>query len=584
MNRIKQWLFRTFGGLRLQTKMLTAFLAAALIPIMLVSAYSSRYMRNSLYERVEEGISSSLHQYALGVEDKLQQYTHMLQYLMYDHQIGGFFNNESVSYYDIYYQLQEVYLPLLMTIRQLNEDIDHIGIFTGNTALRSRDDTVRLLREIPWPDQADAVLSKRAIKWFVSDGDLIGMGPLMRTSHHQPDNLVYLQTSAKKLPTFDPMITDTWSLALTDGNELLLQTDHGGWTPKEAQWISLNAGKVQLGNEKMLVIRQRLSNTTGWELLFICPYSSLKTDLQKLLWLNVLVVAGSLSALALISVWISFTVTRRVNSLNQSMARVEQGVLNEKPEVAEWEKDEISELTIHFGNMLAALNNYIEINYKNQIVLRDAEKKMLQAQINPHFLYNTLSMINWMALEHDEIEISEVLIRLSQYYRMILLHSDNRVTVKDEVENITCYLELQALLHEDSFDTSLQIDPAIMDCPMIGMVLQPIAENAIQHGIDTLRAGRGLLAISGYRDGDHLRFVVRDNGEGMAPEDFLAHLQKSSKGYGLKNVNDRLRMEYGQAYGLRMLEHKGRGTAIEVVVPYMEPSPIQDEEQQEETT
>lgn len=288
-------------------------------------------------------------------------------------------------------------------------------------------------------------------------------------------------------------------------------------------------------------------------------------DLTHLICFVSLAVLISLATTVLISRKVSGDITDRIEALNMSMTRVEQGNLREVPQP--WETDEIGDLTLHFSRMLNTLNRHIETDYKNQLLLRDAEIRMLQSQINPHFLYNILSMVNWMALEKEEIEISEVLMQLSEFYRMILNRGNYEVTVSAEIAHVTCYLELQARLHENSFDIVIDVPDSMMDYTILGVILQPIVENAIQHGIDVLRSKRGLMTIEGRQHGNELFFTIADNGPGMSKALFEETLGKSSKGYGLKNVNDRLKIAYGDASGLSIDETCASGTAIIVKLP-----------------
>ena len=564
-------LARLAGGMKLHTKLIAAFLALALIPVTVVSVYAYIYMRDSMLSRVEEGIASSIRQLQITADDKLQRYEQVLFYLMYDQQAVNIFNDESLAYYDVYYNMREVYLPLLTTIKQMNSDIERIGVYTDNPVLHPRGSEVLALEEARQSPLVLAAMESHGVEWEAEDGSLTAMGQMMRVSRHSPTNIAYLRVPAMKLLDYDPGDLDAWSIALADEDGLLCVQNHGGLESVPETGLPSGATTVTVDGVKLFVLRQPMAHSQ-WHIQFACPYDRLNIRLNSLVRMSALVIAGSLAVMAVSSLLVARSITRRVSRLNRAMAQVEAGTLTEKPTVRPWEKDEIAQLTAHFGNMLTSLEHHIEINYKNQLTLQEAEMKMLQAQINPHFLYNTLSMINWMALEHDEVEISEVLMQLSQFYRMILTFSDGEVAVRDEVENIMGYLELQGRLHEDSFDARLDVDEDILDCRMIGMVLQPIVENAIVHGLDLLRDRRGRLEVTGRRVGDELVFTIRDNGPGMTREQFEESLSRSSKGYGLKNVNDRLHIACGPEYGLVMPECVD-GTVIEVRLPAREAEP-----------
>ena len=566
MKREPGLMTRWLGGMKLRTKLIAAFLVVALVPVTAVGVYAYRFMRRSMLERVEEGMASGIRQLQIAANDKLQRYEQVLQYLMYDNQTVAAFTDVNASYYDIYYNMQEVYLPLLFTIREMNSDIGQIGVYTDNPALRPRGSEVMALSDVREIEQAQSALKKHTIIWDIVGDELVAMGAMMRLTRQAPENIAYLRVCADALLDYEPGDVDVWAIALCDGDRLMTVQTHGGLDIPQNLWTGEESGTVSVDGAKLFIVQQTLERT-GWSIRFICPYDQLHIDMSGLVWMVLLAVVGSLGVLAFISVLVSRSITHRIHSLNRAMAQVERGALTERPAVQPWERDEIAEITTYFGNMMDSLNNYIEINYKNQIDLRDAELRMLQAQINPHFLYNMLSMINWMALERGEVEISEVLMQLSQFYRMMLVKRDSSVSVRDEVENITGYLELQMRLHEDSFDVELDIDEAILDYRMIGMVLQPIVENAIAHGLDVLRDRRGKLSIIGRQERDDLVFTVADNGPGMTAEQFADHLNRPSEGYGLKNVNDRLRIAFGPRWGLTMPASAEEGTVIMVRIP-----------------
>ena len=558
-------LLRWIGGMKLRKKLILSFFVLTLIPVAVLSGLVYRYMRSSMLERVEEGMASGMRQLQITADDTLRRYEQVLGSLMYNTQTINFFNDESLSYYDVYYQLREYYLPLLVTVREMNRDIGRISVYTDNSALRARGDEILPLADIRESEQAQAALRSRHVEWRMDGDRLTAMGMMMRLSHRSPENLVYIEFPAERLLDYDAGETKRWTLAVTDGGKALFYRNAGGFDrllPPD----SVESGIIRTDGEKLFTVSRKLESVP-WTLRFVCPYEELHMNMRPLLSMLAAITLVFLAVIMLVSRMVTRSVTSRVGRLNGAMACVEHGTLTARPEVREWEKDEIAELTRHFDNMLDALNEYIEINYKNRITLQKAEMKMLQAQINPHFLYNTLSMINWMAVEHDELEISEVLMQLSQFYRMILEFSGGEVTVRDETENIMGYLDLQKRLHEDSFDAVLDVEEGLMDRRITGMVLQPIVENAISHGVDELQGRRGRIEVTGKPDGKDMVFTVRDNGPGMTEEQFRRSLSQASRGYGLKNVNDRLHIAYGSDYGLYMIPAAGEGTCIGMRIP-----------------
>lgn len=223
-------------------------------------------------------------------------------------------------------------------------------------------------------------------------------------------------------------------------------------------------------------------------------------------------------------------------------------------------KDEIGQLTNGFGRMLRRVNELIDQVYTSQITQKDAELKSLQSQINPHFLYNTLSLINWKAIEADSPEISRIAGLLSQFYRTSLNRGENRIAVKGELDNVRAYVELQLVMHEYDFDVEYQVDEAVYDCATVNFTLQPLVENAILHGIDEHEGVRGKLVIRAEVQGGDILFAVSDNGVGMDPEFAASLTARETAGYGLKNVNERIKLVFGEACGVYVESRPGGGT------------------------
>lgn len=234
----------------------------------------------------------------------------------------------------------------------------------------------------------------------------------------------------------------------------------------------------------------------------------------------------------------------------------------------EGSKDELAVLNTSFNQMVEKIGNLVEDIRIEQLNLRATELKLLQAQINPHFLYNSLSLINWKAIMADQTEISEMAQLLSTFYRTTLNKGKSVTTVKGEWDNTCSYIRIQSIMHSGKFDVEQHVEASMMDCEMLNLILQPLVENAIGHGLDHKEGnGKKKLWVSGREAGDVLEFEVKDNGCGIPEEDIEAVLHTQTKGYGLSNVNHRIKLYYGEAYGLQMESRLGEGTRVLVRIP-----------------
>lgn len=228
---------------------------------------------------------------------------------------------------------------------------------------------------------------------------------------------------------------------------------------------------------------------------------------------------------------------------------------------------EITTLSNSFEHMVVKIQKLMEQVRQEEITLRKTELKALQAQINPHFLYNTLSMMNWMAIRSNQMEISKVTLALSTFYRTALSKGEDVVTVENCIQNMQAYLEIQLTMHDNNFSVDWDIDPTIKNEKMPKLLLQPVVENAIEHGIDEKEDGDKKIFLSFRGNGDDVVITVRDNGMGMPQEKAETLVTYQAKGYGLKNVNDRIRILYGENYGIRILSAPDEGTTVVMRFP-----------------
>ena len=228
--------------------------------------------------------------------------------------------------------------------------------------------------------------------------------------------------------------------------------------------------------------------------------------------------------------------------------------LTEQEQMLSSRKDEIGMLHKGFNDMAVEINDLIEKNYVNELLKKEAQLKTLESQMDPHFLYNTLDSINWMAVKYGADDIEEMVTDLSQMLRYSLNNGVNQLKVSEELTQIRCYLNIQQKRFSNSFSTSYEIDPEVLDYQVIKLLLQPLVENALQHGFD--ESGQtGKLMLRVKKKENNIEFSVLNNGNKMDLEKVKQALQlpedAKPTSYGLRNVNDRLVKYYGAESGLQ---------------------------------
>ena len=302
-----------------------------------------------------------------------------------------------------------------------------------------------------------------------------------------------------------------------------------------------------------------------WFMVTVLPSGPLIHQSNAIMVQYILMYLGFLVFALVLAHFMSHSITNRISSVIHQMSKVRKGTLSpmDSPEY----HDEIGDLIDTYNYMTRKMDQLMTDQAKAAEELRIAEFRSLQAQINPHFLYNTLSMMNWMAIRSNQMEISKVTLALSTFYRTALSKGEDVVTVENCIQNMEAYLEIQLTMHDHNFSVDWDIDPTIKNEKMPKLLLQPVVENAIEHGLDEKEDGDKKIFLSFKGKGDDVEITVRDNGLGMEQEKAETLVTYQAKGYGLKNVNDRIRLLYGENYGIHIFSSPDEGTTVIMKFP-----------------
>lgn len=318
---------------------------------------------------------------------------------------------------------------------------------------------------------------------------------------------------------------------------------------------------------------------TGWKLATVIPYSDIYAVSRRLrveMILVMLLLAGAAYAIAF---FLSDHTLRRVWQLSDTMQRVQNGHM--EVEFHNAGRDEIGQLIAHFNHMMNRMRELMDEKVKYGFEIKNLELKALQAQINPHFLYNTLDTINCLAIAKDIPEITDVVSALATFYKISLSRGNDQIPIRDEVMHAKMYVKIQNSRFSGRIQESWDIAPEIEELLIIKIVLQPIIENAIIHGIFETEDSSGTITIRGFKEQDQVVITVSDNGVGMTPHEIAQNFPSDAPegvtnapgGYGVKNISDRLRIAYGAGYGLSVESAPGQGTTVTIRIPAVSPNP-----------
>ena len=321
------------------------------------------------------------------------------------------------------------------------------------------------------------------------------------------------------------------------------------------------------GDSKLYTMSK--SKRTGWTVVGAVYTSELlKNNEQAQMW-YLLVASILLLAVIGISSIISREITKPIRSLRDSMRKVQNGQFGTHVEVIT--ENEIGSLGRSFNLMTSEIQALMEQNVYEQKQKRKSELKALQAQINPHFLYNTLDSIIWMSEAGENDEVVEMTSALARLLRQSISNDKEEVELEKEIEYVKNYLTIQKMRYKDKLEFFIYVDPRVAHVPIIKLVLQPLVENAIYHGIK-YKETKGNLKIYARPVDGRVEIVVADDGIGM-DEDVMEHIfdehrkEQKRNGVGVPNVQKRLKLQYGSEYGIRYESVKGAGTKAVITIP-----------------
>ena len=275
------------------------------------------------------------------------------------------------------------------------------------------------------------------------------------------------------------------------------------------------------------------------------------------------------------STLISKSITRPVAELVKATELVGQGNFEVRSDQDGGDENEITILNRSFNRMTERIGELVENIKEEQVNSKKLEMKLLQAQISPHFLYNTLDNIVWLSEDDQKEQVAELVTSLSQFFRTTLSGGHDFITIAAEIKHIDAYLQIQSFRYRDILTYDISIPDKVKEFKILKMTLQPIVENALYHGIKNKRSG-GKITIDVEEFEDSIKISVKDNGIGMTDEelkrfkglaDGTIEPSEDNSGFGIANVAQRLRLYYGDDYGVRVFSQYGDGTDIEVVIP-----------------
>ena len=379
---------------------------------------------------------------------------------------------------------------------------------------------------------------------------------IMKNANITSEGLVYLMSENGRM--------------ITSSNSSILQK-------MQKKGILLNYGaelfmeKRKEGQKEYYITWQNVDGAS-WQMILIIPENEYE-DQYRFLWLSAALMLGSMIAvIVLMSYLLSGYYVGRLKKLNAEMTGLESGNLNANLPITT-EEDEIEEIYHNFNGMVQEVQRLMQEHYQLGKEVKMAEVRALQAQINPHFLYNTLDLINWISMDYGAEEIGTLTWNLARFYRLSLNHGKSLISIGEEVEHVEVYVNIENYHFDNAISLEVDVPEELKNYACLNIILQPFVENAIVHGIAEKPDIESCeIRIRARREEQDIIFSVQDDGPGVDVEQMQKETQQDIRtaqhGYGVRNINFRLKLCFGEKYGVTYLESE-KGTHVEIKIPVM---------------
>lgn len=544
-------------------KLTILLVISSLVPMTMLALYSHNSMSRLVRHNEVEDTSSILEQTRESIDSQIEVYTGLINYLTYSPDIEEMINEKNMDNYVAYAKYTQIVDPLLTVPKSYHDAINQIQIFADSIKVR-HEYTLVPMDEIGQEWWSSQLNDEVQVQWLVNtEKPEIAA---VRNIYDGRNRTAVLCITLDYNKIFKPLkniISDESGTMVLDQSQNIVYRDENIQDNDLADLRESDKILEQISKEYVAV--NSTSQNTGWKFYLYKTKKSVEKSVYQMLLAEIPLIAGCVLIIFILGMAFSRLFTRKIEMLTENMDQVNHG--SREVTVTSDAEDEVGVLIRSFRRMMGEIDRLISEVYENKIALKEFELKALTAQINPHFLYNSLSIINWMAIKSGQKEISKVTLDLSTFYRTALSKGEDMVTVENCIRNIEAYLSIQLVMHDNDFTVEWKIDPQVKAEKVPKLILQPVVENALEHGLDVKEEGDKILQLSFLDAGDAVLLRVEDNGMGMEQSVAESLVTYQAEGYGLKNVNDRICLLYGEEYKIRITSSVGKGTVVEMRIP-----------------
>lgn len=537
--------------LPIRSKLLISFSILVMVPILVLGIYSYQQSKENTERQIRSTMESNLARLTSELDTRFQREGSTVRFLAYNLTFRNALENSGASAMTMAQVMNTSVEPTFWYFIAGDSYVKGMAVYStkvrdkiGNFLLPV-DDTVS---QQAWYQQA---LDSYATHWTY-DGVEICANRAILDTNSSSEVIAVLRMfcyPASLLDATDSMNYLDNGIRIVDENGQTVYARNSGVDAlDEAVRLLAEDGSETAALGQGVLYKSRME-VSGWSIYYYLDKANITKELQPILNTTILVVLICLFLSIAVINLLATALTRRILKLQEYAEYVAEGHLDK--ELSTTDTDEIGVVTNSMGQMTHRLNDMIHQVYTMEIEKKASELRALQAMINPHFLYNSLSNIKWKALRSGNDDISEITGLLAKFYRTCLNNGQPLTTVRSELENIKAYVRIQQLTHDNGFDAEYDIEESQLDYQMLNFMLQPIVENAVKHGLEYEEEdGKGHICIECRGEDEFIVFRVINNGGAIDLQKVAEVMRTPGTGYGIYNICERIELYYGPGSGL----------------------------------
>ncbi|HZG76997.1 MAG TPA: sensor histidine kinase [Paenibacillus sp.] len=592
--KLVQW----YRRIPIRTKIFLWFLPLLIVTISLTGAYAFRTAANEIESKMQAEQESAAKMASDHLDYIARDATDIANYLFLTPEIqslllsssarGEYVSNQNITdsinrlmVTRPYFQFLTIYSHRFAPIQFNNKGLSTAISFETYRELFDYDETLKKETIDSW--SVETPTQSRRIFYGDDKTKVILTRVLKNSVNYKPEGVLLIGIDEKDIRASYAPANDSTEITIVNRDGIVLSNSKGQWIGEKAgdlDYFQARDGRrgssLGVGVDKAeWVVGQETSTLTGWQVFVMRPRSELLSELNRITWTTVGIVAATILIGGFVSWAVAGWITKPIGDILFSMKRFQKGNFHEQVDVKA--SDEIGQLGAGYNIMVQRIKQLIDDVYAFEIKQKEAELKLLQSQMNPHFLYNTLNTIAWTAQKNNDRTVADMVYSLSSIFKTSLNKGKDFVPLKEEFQLLEHYLFLQKMRFQSHLTYELELDPDVAEAIVPKLLLQPLVENSIVHGIERLSDDPGFVSVRAFRQGDALEVEITDNGVGITQERMQsivermqAHGDRHDGSFALYNVSNRLRMAYGNAARLELQSTPGSGTRVFLHIPFKE--------------